>query len=166
MSISSSTSRDLRNTLPRKGLKLSSSASVDLLRTLPRNGSTLSSSNSIDLLKTLPRNGLKSSCSGAGAALGRGPPLEGVRLAGEAMLPPTRLSGFPEPGVASSGRVGVGASLTIRLVANRAARASEGLLKVNCAEGRALGNFSGDLDLRRSKASGLFRERLAFVGDA
>lgn len=77
-----------------------------------------------DLLKTFPRKGLKSSSSAPAPA----PALEDVLLAAEAIPPPTRLI---EPGVVSSGRVGVGASLTILLVAKRAARASEGLLKVN-----------------------------------
>jgi hypothetical protein len=110
-----------------------------------------------DLLKTFPRKGLNSSSSALALAL------DGVLLAAEAIPPPTRLIDL---GVISSGRVGVGASLTILLVAKRAARASEGLSKVNWPEALALGNFCGDLDLRRSKASGLFRDMLALVGDA
>jgi len=110
---------------------------------------------------------LKPSSSTAGAGPGRTPAFDGLRLAAEAIPPPARLS---DPGVPSSGRVGVGASLTILLVAKRAARASEGLSKVKADDRRLVGNLTGDLDLdldlARSKASGLFRDMLAIVGEA
>ncbi|KAI6753459.1 hypothetical protein HG531_005628 [Fusarium graminearum] len=76
-------------------------------------------------------------------------------VSGDLLNPPPR-NGLKSSSIvaASPGRVGVGASLTIRLVAKRAARASEGLSKVNCAEVLAVGNFCGDLDILRSNASG------------
>jgi hypothetical protein len=110
-----------------------------------------------DRRSILPRKGLKSSSSGLGAGAGRGFSLEGVRRAGPPKLPPTRRSDLPEPGVASLGRVGVGASLTSRLPAKRAARTSEGLCSTpKSKEGSVgFGAFCGDLDLLLSKTSGL-----------
>lgn len=154
MSIRIPAGGDLLKPPRRKGLKSVSSGAIPI-RT-PAAG---------DLLKPPPRKGLKSASSGTGAATGRDAGLEGVLLAGD-VIPPGACLSDPEPGVASPGRVGVGASLTIRLVAKRAASVSEGLSKLNCAESRLLGSFVGDLDLRRSKASGLCRDMLALVGDA
>jgi hypothetical protein len=154
MSIRTPAGGDLRSPPRLNGLKFSSSGAGAGATTegAPAGG---------DLLNPPRLNGLKPSSS---TGAGRAPGFDGLRLAAEAIPPLTRLS---DP---SSGRVGVGASLTIRLVAKRAARASEGLSKVNADDRRLIGNFTGDLDLdldlARSKAAGLFRDMLAIVGEA